>query len=154
MATGMLTSMLDTRALRNAVPPGFEDDPQDAPPLRLSHRITRGGEAVVEIGGELDIATAEAAVTYVRRVIDNHRGPVVADLAALAFCDASGLGALVRMARYAERAGCSFRLVSASPSLVKIMRITRLDRRFLSLPRPSARAGGPAESRHLRLLVL
>ena len=45
-----------------------------------------------------------------------------------AFCDAGGLTALVRMARYAERNGCPFRLASPSPSLVKIMRITGLDR--------------------------
>jgi anti-anti-sigma regulatory factor len=38
------------------------------------------------------------------------------------------------MAGYAEQQGCSFRLASPSPSLVKIMRITRLDRRFLASP--------------------
>jgi anti-anti-sigma regulatory factor len=35
------------------------------------------------------------------------------------------------MARYAEQEGCPFRLASPNPSLVKIMRITGLDRRFL-----------------------
>jgi anti-anti-sigma regulatory factor len=35
------------------------------------------------------------------------------------------------MAGYAERAGCPFRLASPSPSLVRIMRITGLDARFL-----------------------
>ncbi len=66
METGMLTQMPDTRALGKAFAPGFEDDPQGAAPLRLCHRIARAGEAVVEIRGELDITTAEAAVTYVR----------------------------------------------------------------------------------------
>jgi hypothetical protein len=36
------------------------------------------------------------------------------------------------MAGYAERNGCPFRLASPSPRLIKIMRITRLDRRFLT----------------------
>ena len=36
------------------------------------------------------------------------------------------------MADYAERAACPFRLASPNPSLVKIMRITGLDRRFLA----------------------
>ena len=76
---------------------------------------------------------AGVAVRYVSHVIDRHRGPVIADLAALAFCDASGLGALVRMAVHAEQAGCSFRLASPSPSLVKIMRITGLYCRFLTV---------------------
>ena len=39
-----------------------------------------------------------------------------------------GLAALVRMAGYAERMGCTFRISSPSPSVVKIMRITGLDR--------------------------
>ena len=50
------------------------------------------------------------------------------------FCDAKGLAALVRMARYAEQKGRPFRLASPSPSLIKIMRITGLDRRFLASP--------------------
>jgi anti-anti-sigma regulatory factor len=48
-------------------------------PLRLSHRALPAGEAVIDIGGELDIATAEAAVRYVRQVIDRHRGLVIVD---------------------------------------------------------------------------
>jgi anti-sigma B factor antagonist len=97
----------------------------------LGHRIRPTGEVVVDLGGELDIVSAETAVSYVSSVIDRCRGPVVVDLAALALCDAWGLGALLRMVGYAERAGCPFRLASPTPSLVKLMRITGLDRRFL-----------------------
>jgi anti-anti-sigma factor len=109
--------------------------------LELSHRILPAGEAVVGIGGELDFATAEMAVRYVSHVIDGHHGPVIVDLTALGFCDAQGLSALVRMAGFAERAGRPFRLVSPSPSVVKIMRITGLDRRFLVPPASRGRAG-------------
>ena len=76
--------------------------------------------------------TQYSAVNYVTDVIDRHRGPVTVNLTALAFCDARGLAALVRMAGYADRKGCPFRLASPSPRLIKIMRITRLDRRFLT----------------------
>ena len=100
--------------------------------LELSHRALPTGEAVVGVGGELDFATAEMAVRYVRRVIDGNDGPMIVDLTALGFCDAQGLSALVRMAGYAERAGRPFRLVSPGPSVVKIMLITGLDRRFLA----------------------
>ena len=106
------------------------DDLEATVPLELSHRICPTGEAVVDLDGELDILSAEMAVGYVRDVVDGHRGPVTVNLTAVAFCDARGLTALVRMARYAERNGCPFRLASPSPSLVKIMRITRLDRMF------------------------
>ena len=109
--------------------------------LALSQRVLPTGEAVAGIGGELDFATAEMAVRYVCRVIDSHHGPVIVDLTALGFCDAQGLSALVRMAGYAERAGRPFRLVSPSPPVVKIMRITGLDRRFLVPP-----SGRPPDS--------
>lgn len=99
--------------------------------LVLGHRIRPAGEVVVDLGGELDIVSAETAVSYVSSVIDRYRGPVVVDLAALAFCDARGLGALLRMASCAERAGCPFALASPRPSLLKLMRITGLDGRFL-----------------------
>jgi anti-sigma B factor antagonist len=104
--------------------------------LGLSHRIGEAGEAIVYLDGELDIASAEQAVSYVREVIDHRRGPVTVNLAALAFCDARGLSALVRMARYAEQSGCPFQVTSPSPSLVKIMRITGLNQRFPGLMTP------------------
>lgn len=111
-----------------------QDDLGSAAPIELSHRICPSGEAVVDLGGDLDILSVEVAVSYVTDVIDRHRGPVTANLAALAFCDARGLAALVRMAGYAEQKGCPFRLASPSRSLVTIMRITGLDRRFLAAP--------------------
>ena len=120
---------------------GAPDDLQKPAALRLSHRILPVGGAIADIGGELDIATADVAVRYVRVVIDRHGGLLIVDLAGLAFCDAQGLSALLRMASYAEHAGCPFRLASPRPSLVKIMQITGLDRRFLLPP-----SGQPAPS--------
>ena len=109
--------------------------------LELSHRISLAGEAIVNLGGELDIVSAEVALRYVRKIIDRHRRPVIVDLTTLSFCDAQGLAALVRMAGYAEQTGCTFRLASPSLSLVKIMRITGLDRRFLAFQVPEQAAG-------------
>ena len=123
----ILTGVTQARAVEE-VP----DNPQGTTPLELSHRICPTGEAVVDLDGELDIVSAEAAVSYVKDVIDRHRGPVTVDLAALVFCDARGLAALVRIANYSEQKSCPFRLASPSPSLVKIMRITGLNRRFLT----------------------
>jgi anti-anti-sigma factor len=98
--------------------------------LKLSHRILPTGEAVAGIGGELDIATADAAVRYVTQIIDRHHGPIVVDLTALRFCDARGLSALLQIARYAERGDHQFRVAAPSPSLVKLLRITALDHKF------------------------
>jgi anti-sigma B factor antagonist len=108
------------------------DDAQEPAPLDLSYQVRSSGEVVVHLGGELDIVSAEAAVSYVRDVIDRCGGPVVVDLAALTFCDVRGLGALLRMAGYAEQAGYEFRLASPRPALVKIIQIAGLDGRFLA----------------------
>ncbi len=89
--------------------------------------------------GELDIATAEQACTYISEVIDGWPAPVSLDLAGVTFCDASGLRALVRVARHARQAGRPLELSSARPSLLKIMQITGLDRAFPELS-PPARA--------------
>jgi anti-sigma B factor antagonist len=114
-----------------ATGPARGDDPE---PLaaELSYRISTEGEAVVSIGGELDIVNADVTVGYVADVIDQCLGPLAVDLASLTFCDASGLRALERMADYAEQAGRPFRLAAPGQRLVKIMRITGLDRRFLA----------------------
>lgn len=63
-------------------------DQQRTVALELSHRISLAGEAIVELGDELDIVSAEVAVRYVRKIIDRHRRPVIADLTTLSFCDA------------------------------------------------------------------
>jgi anti-anti-sigma factor len=131
----MHTRLVDTGAAdQHAVLAGSYEDLQGAAPLELSHQIWPAGDVVVNIAGELDIATADQAVRYVSEFIDRRCGPVTVNLATLEFCDAGGLGALLRMASYAEQAGCPFRLTSARPSLVKIMRITGLYHRLLKPP--------------------
>jgi anti-anti-sigma factor len=131
----MLICVAEARAVEEPVMAA--QDMARASPLKLSHRIRPTGEAVVELRGELDIASAEVAVSYVSDITDRHHGPVTVDLTALAFCDAQGLAALIRMASHAEEKGCPFRLASPSPSLVKIMRITGLDHKFLTSQAPA-----------------
>jgi anti-sigma B factor antagonist len=89
--------------------------------------VTAQGEMMVTLAGELDLATAEQAFGYVRDVIDRHNAPVLLDLASLSFCDARGLGTLVRMNRYTGQAGRVLTLTSPRPQLLKIMRITGLN---------------------------
>ena len=110
--------------------------------LELSHSIGADGYQVVSVSGELDIATAETAYAYISEVIDSWPVPIQVDLSGLTFCDASGLGVLARVANHARRMGRQLRLTSVRPSLLKIMRITGLDRAF-----PEVRAGVPEQVR-------
>ena len=107
--------------------------------LELSCATDGDGNQIISVTGELDVATAEQAYAYISDVIDGWPLPVRVDLSGLTFCDASGLGVLARLAKHARQAGRQVRLMSARPSLLKIMRITGLDRTFPEL-RPSAAA--------------
>ena len=104
--------------------------------LELTCRTGANGYQIVSVTGELDIATAEQAYSYISEVIDGRPAPVTVDLSGLTFCDASGLGALARIARHARQKGRQLMLTSARPSLMKIMRITGLDRAFPELHPP------------------
>ena len=67
--------------------------------LSFGYEVTAPDEVTLTLAGELDFATAERAFGYVQDAIGRHRGSTVLDLASLSFCDARGLGALVRMNR-------------------------------------------------------
>jgi anti-anti-sigma factor len=104
--------------------------------LGLSQTTGLDGSQVVSVAGELDIATAEQAYTYLKDVINRGYSPLNINLADLTFCDASGLGVLVRAANHAKAVGRQLKLTSARPYLVKIMRITGMDSAFPELSRP------------------
>jgi anti-sigma B factor antagonist len=127
----LLTRMINAEAEQTVIVAEGQGGRRRVASLELSHRILPTGEAVAVIGGELDIATADAAVRYVTQVIDSHHGPVIADLTALRFCDAGGLSALLRIALHAEQGGHTFTAASPGPWLVKLLRITALDRKLL-----------------------
>jgi hypothetical protein len=84
----MLTRMIDAEAKQIIIVAEGQQSRRTAASLELSQQILPTGEAVASLGGELDIATADAAVSYVTQVIDRHHGPVIVDLTALGFCDA------------------------------------------------------------------
>jgi len=105
-------------------------------PIQLSCLISADGHAVIALRGELDVATVDRVVRDVSEVIDRHDGPVTVDLHGLAFCDACGLGALIRLAAYAEQAGRSLALIRPSRALTRIMRITGVDQVLLA-PAPT-----------------
>ena len=119
--------------------------------LELACQVTPDGQANVRVRGELDIATADQAYTYLRDVVDNQDGPVLINLSELTFCDAAGLGVLARVAGHARRCGRELKLTAARPALLRIMHITGMDEAFpevrspglsaVTLPRQARAAG-------------
>jgi len=129
----------EARRAQGACPPPRTPLGAERAQLELSCRTGANGYQIVSVTGELDIATAEQAYSFISEIIDGRLAPVTVDLSGLTFCDASGLGVLARAARYARQKGRELMLASARPSLLKIMRITGLDGAFPEL-RPAAHA--------------
>jgi anti-anti-sigma factor len=117
-------------AAGDAMPVPVPADSQDDL-IRLTCRVTADGRADVSIRGELDLASADRTVRFVSDVIDQNEGTITADLSGLTFCDACGLGALIRIAAHAERAGRTLELAKPSRAVARIMRITGVDERLL-----------------------
>ena len=105
--------------------------------LELAYQVAPDGKATVRVRGELDIATADQAYTYLRDVVDSQDGPVMMNLSELSFCDAAGLGVLAKVAGHARRSGRSLELSAARPALLRIMYITGMDEAFPEVRNPS-----------------
>jgi len=112
--------------------------------IQLSCRVSTDGRVTVTIRGDLDVATADRTVRYVTGVIDSCDGPVSANLSELAFCDACGLGALIRVKTYAGRKGRRLELTSPSRAVTKIMRLTGVEDLLLQPALAGASNAGPA----------
>jgi anti-sigma B factor antagonist len=112
--------------------------------IQLSCQISADGLVMVTIHGDLDVATADRAVRYVTDVIDRYDGPVYADLSEVAFCDACGLGALIRVNTYAGQMGRKLELTSPSRAVTKIMRLTGVHDWLLQRTLAGVSSGEPA----------
>lgn len=100
-----------------------------------------GGLTTVELYGELDLVL----VQRVRPELDDltrEAAALTVDLRHLAFCDASGLGLLVRCAQRVRERGAAWRLVCDQPMILRLIRLSALD----DVLRPEPSGGAPAGS--------
>lgn len=110
--------------------------------IQLSCQVSPDGLVSVAIRGDLDVATVDRAVRYVTDLIDRYDGPVSADLSELDFCDACGLGGLIRVSTYAGQMGRKLELASPSRAVTKIMRLTGVED-WLLQPALAGAGSGP-----------
>ncbi|MCO5972976.1 STAS domain-containing protein [Actinoallomurus soli] len=101
-----------------------------------------GAAPIVSLRGELDIAGTDALEDLVLDVLLRHGPDVVIDGFGVTFCDARGLGALVRCANEAGRAGGRLTLVRPSHRLRRLMRLVGLDRLLCAAAVPAPRRPG------------
>jgi anti-sigma B factor antagonist len=109
----------------HAAPPAGGDD---APQLTVSVAKPMIDGALVEIVGELDIATAELLGSRLHQLITCGSPRLALDLSGLRFCDSTGLRTLLGARREAEAEGGMLRLVNPQPIVAKALAVTGLNR--------------------------
>jgi anti-sigma B factor antagonist len=97
--------------------------------LSMATRTERG-YAVLEVAGEIDVYTAPQLRERLIALVEGGATQVVVDLGRVEFLDSTGLGVLVGALKRLRVVGGELLLVCAQERLLKIFRITGLDRVF------------------------
>jgi anti-sigma B factor antagonist len=94
--------------------------------------------AVIEVGGELDAATApRLAELLIPRLASTLRN-VVLDLSAVTFLGVAGLSVLIHAHHQGRAHGCRLRLLTGPHCVNRALHIAGLDDEFACHPIPSA----------------
>lgn len=84
----------------------------------------------ITLGGEVDVYTAPRLKDALVEQLESGCTDMVVNLDGVGFIDSSGLGVLVGALRRAKENGGSVRLVCSRENILKIFRITGLDKVF------------------------
>ena len=103
------------------------------------------GRTVVVVGGEIDVYTAPQLRERLISLVDGGARRVVVDLGRVEFLDSTGLGILVGALKRLRGAGGELFLVCGQERLLKIFRITGLDRVFSLYPTVEAATAGSSD---------
>jgi anti-sigma B factor antagonist len=121
-------------------PPPPEDEGAESydfpPPRANAYARTRssGPFTVVEVWGEIDMATAGFLLEQLDAATAGPEPDVLVDLRPVAFFDCSGLRVLCRAETRASERGGRLRIVSDGPRIHRLLRAAGLLRRFPPLP--------------------
>ena len=88
----------------------------------------RDGAAVVQVRGEIDIATVGQLRRCLVDLVEAGHREIVLDLGELYFIDSTGIGVLIGAHRRAAAAGGRLVLRSVSPRTYDVLRMVALDR--------------------------
>ncbi len=93
------------------------------------HLATLGSHAVLQVSGEIDLATLPSFRDHLLRAVDLHRGERVwVDLDGVTALDDSGLGMVLGAAARAREAGGEVALVCTGERLLHRFALSGLDR--------------------------
>jgi anti-anti-sigma factor len=81
---------------------------------------------VLEVKGELDIATVAAFEGAVRGLCERGAGALLVDISEVAFIDSTGLRAVLEVKGICEAAGCELTMTHGSEQVTRVFELTRL----------------------------
>jgi anti-sigma B factor antagonist len=99
--------------------------------MELDIKSERNGEVCsVSLDGEIDVYTAPRLKEELVSVVESGCPNVIVDMEKVGFIDSSGLGVLVSALRRARERDGVVRIVCTRDNILKIFRITGLDKVF------------------------
>ena len=102
-----------------------------------------GQVAVVTLPMEIDVTNADAIREELLAALNRSAALLVADMSTTNFCDSSGVSALVHVFRHAATSATALRLVVTTPTVLRVLSITGVDRLVDVYPRVAASLGDP-----------
>ncbi|MHB8669451.1 MAG: STAS domain-containing protein [Acidimicrobiales bacterium] len=108
------------------------------PGMRISQSV-EGGEMVLALTGEFDIAARPDFARVVALVIAREQRDIVVDASKLEFIDASGVGALVRTSELLSVCGRGLRLRAPTRQVARVLALTHLEGLVRDHPMPVLR---------------
>jgi anti-sigma B factor antagonist len=96
--------------------------------LTITRRTGEGGRCLLELSGELDLATADAVRSELEAAEAEAPEATVVDLSELRFIDSSGLSVLSEAVERASSDGRRITFTRSSPEVERTLRLTGLDR--------------------------
>ncbi len=94
----------------------------------------RDGVTVVRVSGDLDVSDTLSLRETLGEAQGDGAGTVLLDLAEVGFIDSAGIGLLVTAQRRATGAGGQFALAALTPTVARVLELTRTDRMLTVLP--------------------
>ncbi|QXC60107.1 STAS domain-containing protein [Aquihabitans sp. G128] len=90
----------------------------------------QGAWSVLQVGGEIDVATAPRLREQLIRLVNDERFRIVVDLEGVDFIDSTGLGVLIGALKRVRTHDGDLVLVCTEPRIVKVFEITGLNQVF------------------------
>ena len=84
--------------------------------------------SLVELGGDIDLANAQAIADALCEAIDRTSTSLLVDVSAVAFMDSSAMAMLLRVHGHALERGCTVTWTGVQPAPARVIAVTGLDR--------------------------